>query len=399
MTVLSRIGRHFTSLPTKIFPGTNIGLFGSLVIEGHYLQRNISAGTRLLAASLPHVRPTSISKDDKRDFMAVFPDIVRELTQNKKEKFPDIGTILGKIMQYNVSGGKNVRGLTTVYAYRMLAPEEDLTPENIRMVQVVGWCLEMLQGFFVIADDLTDGSLTRRQRPCWYKLPDVGLRAVSDALVLQAEALYLYEKHCKDKSFYVPVLELLLKAIRKTAYGQVLDSITSYSKLDSLTMDRYNFIIRHKTSYYTFYLPVAIGMFMAGIHTKELHRQSESVLLEIGNYFQVQDDYLDVFGDEEITGKKGTDIQEGKCTWLAIIAFQRATPEQRLILEHCYGKKDEDKIKTVKDTFLEIGLPGIYNAYEEETFNLINRQIQQLSAGLPHELYLTLLHKIYGRNK
>ncbi|XP_066901991.1 farnesyl pyrophosphate synthase [Halyomorpha halys] len=344
------------------------------------------------------IRPQTITKDDKRDFMAVFPDIVRDLTQ-QDPGISDLSTLISKLMQYNVSGGKKVRGLTVVYSYRMLAPDHDLTPENIRLAQILGWCVEMLQGFFVVIDDLTDQSVTRRGRPCWYRLPGIGLRASSDALLIQAGTFQLLQQHCKDKEFYVDLVELFLDATRRTTYGQTLDLVSSFPNITHLTMDRYNFITKYKTSYYTFHLPVAIAMYMAGIYNTELHRQAKSVLLEMGHYFQVQDDYLDVFSDEEVSGKKGTDIQEGKCTWLAIIAFQRASPSQREILESCYGSKDPEKIQKVKDIFIEIGLPAVFHAYEEETYNLITRQIQQLSEGLPHELFLTLLHKMYGRKQ
>lgn len=51
-----------------------------------------------------------------------------------------------------------------------------------------------------------------------------------------------------------------------------------------------------------------------------------------------QDDYLDLFGDPKITGKIGTDIQDNKCSWLVVQCLQRASPEQRQILQVPEGR-------------------------------------------------------------
>lgn len=64
-----------------------------------------------------------------------------------------------------------------------------------------------------------------------------------------------------------------------------------------------------------------------------MFRQAKTILLEMGHFFQVQDDYLDCYGKPEVIGKVGTDIEEGKCTWLAVVALQRVTSDQRKILE------------------------------------------------------------------
>lgn len=66
-------------------------------------------------------------------------------------------------------------------------------------------------------------------------------------------------------------------------------------------------IVRYKTSVYSFYLPFAAGMLAAG-HEPNCPIM-EDILMEMGFYFQVQDDFLDCFGDPSVTGKIGTDIQ------------------------------------------------------------------------------------------
>jgi farnesyl diphosphate synthase len=55
--------------------------------------------------------------------------------------------------------------------------------------------------------------------------------------------------------------------------------------------------------------------------------------MQMGEFFQVQDDYLDCYGDPNVTGKIGTDIEEGKCSWLAVQAIKICNQEQRETLQ------------------------------------------------------------------
>lgn len=81
------------------------------------------------------------------------------------------------------------------------------------------------------------------------------------------------------------------------------------------------------------YFVDAVLNFQAKIKDPEMFRQTKTILMEMGHFFQVQDDYLGCYGDLESTGKNNTDIEEGKCTWLVVVALQRVTKEQRKILE------------------------------------------------------------------
>ncbi|XKL64258.1 hypothetical protein PGB90_004344 [Kerria lacca] len=174
--------------------------------------------------------------------------------------------------------------------------------------------------------------------------------------------------------------------------GQALDVLLSKNfettrKMNKFTMDRYKAIVKYKTAYYSFQLPVSLAMFMAGISDEKRHRQAKLILLEMGSYFQIQDDYLDCFGNMAEIGKSGTDIQDGKCTWLLVVALQRANAQQKEKLDECYGCNDLEKVEIVKNIYKEIGLPNIYAAFEEDTYNLLVTRIQQISRGLPHDVF------------
>jgi len=261
----------------------------------------------------------------------------------------------------------------------------------------------------LIADDIMDGSETRRGQPCWYKKDDLGLTAFNDAILLETCVYSLLAKHFRDQPYYQNLLESFLEVTRLTSMGQALDllSANTFNKergqpgsLSTFDMNRYNAIVKYKTSYYSFFLPVALAMNMAGIKDSELYLQSKRILLEMGHFFQVQDDFLDCFGDPEITGKKGTDIQDGKCSWMVVVALQRANISQKVALEANYGIDDPEKIAAVKQIYEDLKLKKIYEKYETEFYNDIKIHIQQtsLTKGLPHEVFNNILEKLYKRS-
>lgn len=189
---------------------------------------------------------------------------------------------------------------------------------------------------------------------------------------------------------------------RQTELGQLLD-LTSQPTggdidLQRFTMARYISIVKYKTAFYSFYLPVALGMIVDGITSKALFDRAREILVIMGEYFQIQDDYLDCFGDPKVIGKVGTDIQDNKCSWLVVQALKRANPTQRLILEHNYGQHDVGKVEAIKRLFEEMGLKSVFAEYEERSYSAI----QSLLAGvteMPKEVFEFLLKKIYKRSK
>ena len=196
-----------------------------------------------------------------------------------------------------------------------------------------------------------------------------------------------------------------------------------------------------QTAYYSFYLPIACGLILAGAPPSALEA-TKGIALEMGRYFQVrfflpffvfalgagkwalfsrrdvspaltpppplsrslslslqvQDDYLDAFGDPAAIGKVGTDIQDNKCSWLVCTALATATPAQRAVIEANYGKEDEASVAAIKALYAEMDLEGKFRAYEAESYAALTAAIEGQS-DVPAGVFTAMLAKIYKRQK
>lgn len=167
-------------------------------------------------------------------------------------------------MEYNLPKGKKNRGLITVLTYKSLVKSQDLKPENLRLAYILGWCVEMLNAFFLVNDDVMDSSITRRGQTCWHQLEDVGLTAINDALLMENAVYALLKKYFRNSDCYVELMELFHEITFITACGQNLDLLNAEKPVTTFTMDKYKATVANKTSYYTFYLPFAVAMHLAG---------------------------------------------------------------------------------------------------------------------------------------
>lgn len=77
------------------------------------------------------------------------------------------------------------------------------------------------------------------------------------------------------------------------------------------------------------------------------------------------------------------------------------TPEQRKVLDENYGRRNDQSEARVKQVFTDLDMPGIYARYEEESYGRLMKLIQNipLDSGLPREMFVTFMNRIYKREK
>ncbi|KAL1937289.1 hypothetical protein VTO73DRAFT_13853 [Trametes versicolor] len=346
------------------------------------------------------------------DVFAVFRDEL--LAYLRQEGMPqDAVDWYRRNLEYNVPGGKLNRGLSVVDSVEILQGRV-LGEDEYFKAALLGWCIELLQAFFLVSDDMMDQSVTRRGQPCWYRVEGVSHIAINDSFMLEGAIYFLLKKHFRTEPYYVHLLELFHDTTFQTELGQLIDLITApedHVDLSKFSLEKHQKIVIYKTAYYSFYLPVALSMYMTGIpHTaqNDPYALAQSILIPLGEYFQVQDDFLDFAQPPELLGKIGTDIVDNKCSWCVNTALALANPAQRKVLDDNYGRKDAAAEARVKALYEELGIRARFAAYEEAAYKRIVNLIEtipekpQAKAGevvLRREVFKVFLDKIYKRQK
>ncbi len=347
--------------------------------------------------------PLALTGDEKADFKLVFKSLTDELLESIDQYNlpPRTKEYMREMIEYNVPHGKLTRGLTVISALRSFKGGGTLSPTDYRRAAVLGWCVEWLQAMFLVMDDIMDESETRRGQPCWYLRPDVKMNAINDGLLLEAHIYVVLQKYFGKDDVYVPLLELLHETTHQTALGQFLDLTTAEpNKVDfsRFSMGIYTDIVVYKTSFYSFYLPIALGMRLAGVDDASLYAHAKRICIKMGTMFQVQDDYLDCYGEPEKIGKIGTDIRDNKCGWLINKALEVCSPAQKKVLESNYAKKEPKCEAKVKAVFRDLDLESKFLAYEEKEHAELTQMIAQ-TRGMPSVIFSQLLARIYKRQK
>ena len=268
-------------------------------------------------------------------------------------------------------GGKRIRPVLMLMAYNLWKDD----PERI-MMQALG--LETYHNFTLLHDDLMDNADMRRGHETVHKKWNANQAILSgDTMLLQA-----FERmEACDADKLKEVFKVFLVTTFEIGEGQQLD--VEFETRNDVTEDEYIEMIRLKTSV-LLACAVKIGAILAGASKEDadnLYKFGE----QIGLAFQLQDDYLDVYGDPKVFGKNiGGDITSNKKTYMLINAVNRANASQREELMRWINATAFDrneKVAAVTRLYDEIGIRQLCEKKMESCYQLGLQHLAKVSVS------------------
>jgi geranylgeranyl diphosphate synthase type II len=264
-------------------------------------------------------------------------------------------------------GGKRIRPVLTLMA-------TDIFAGDYKKALPAALAVEVFHNFTLVHDDIMDDAPLRRGKATVHEKWDINRGILSgDAMLILA---YKYFENY-DAITFQKLAKLFSKTALEVCDGQQLD--VDFETRNDVTIDEYINMIRLKTS-----VLVAAALKMGAIVAQTEDENADLIYdfgLNLGLAFQLQDDYLDTFGDPETFGKQiGGDIIENKKTFLYLKTLEVADKETRKRLKHYYRKKLKEntiKITDVTRTYQINDIPFLMKKeiemYTEKAFETLTQ--------------------------
>lgn len=298
--------------------------------------------------------------------IATYQEIISEHFNKLKIANEPVG--LYEPISYILSlGGKRMRPVLTLMT-------TEIFESDYSKALNAATAIEIFHNFSLIHDDIMDDAPLRRGKETVHEKWDLNTGILSgDAMLILA---YQYFED------YEPIIfQKLAKLFSKTALevceGQQYD--VDFETRDDVTIPEYLKMIEYKTA-----VLVGAAMKMGAIVAETTEENADLIYafgLNLGIAFQLQDDYLDAFGDPKTFGKQvGGDIIENKKTYLYLKAMEFSTNENKEMISHLFSIQpldNTDKITSVKEIFNATGASKATQDaimfYTQEAFEKLNQ--------------------------
>ena len=263
-------------------------------------------------------------------------------------------------------GGKRLRPKLCLHSYNLLS--DDMGNSII----FPAMALEVFHEYTLIHDDIMDRSDTRRGNPTVYKKWNENIAILSGDVM----SLLSYKYLAYAPTEVLPdALKLFTETTMQVCEGQQYDM--DFENLPFITKEDYLMMIGLKTAV-LLACSCKMGALIGGAPVPVCNALYQFGY-KLGIAFQITDDYLDTFGNEQVFGKKiGGDIVNNKKTWLLVDCIRRADGETKQALEKLMQLGEEDralKVESVRNLYVEL---GVKEAAEAEILAWHRKALEEL---------------------
>ena len=285
-------------------------------------------------------------------------------------------------------GGKRLRPLLVLLSAKAVGG-------NIKGIYNASIAVELLHNFTLVHDDIMDNADKRRGKPTVHKKFDTNTAILTGDSLLSVAYEYLL-KDCNGNT--KEVVSSFTKGLVEVCEGQSLDK--EYETKRNVTHEEYILMIQKKTAAMA-EMCCKIGAMLGKGNPKEINALARFGK-NIGIAFQIQDDLLDVTGNENDFGKfVGGDLVEGKKTYLFIKALERAEGSDRKKLLRIIKNKGikPEKIQEYKNIYIRL---GVLNDAREEIKKYTKKALNSLKILKRREdrdIFTWLADSLIKRNK
>lgn len=283
-------------------------------------------------------------------------------------------------------GGKRIRPVLCLMGNELF---EDISTDAFHVASAV----ELFHNFTLIHDDIMDQAPLRRGKPTVHALygEPTALLSGDVMLVVAYEELNKISHHTRE------IMALFNRTAKEVCEGQQLDM--DFEKMEDISLNQYLNMISLKTSV-LLAASLQMGAILGGAGEGNQHELYEFGR-KLGIAFQVQDDYLDAFGDPEKFGKQvGGDILANKKTFLMIHALETASEEQRKSLRGLMQDNPPDKVDRVLDIFRACGIEQWAMELKDQYLNAAFDHLEEIAVlSKRKEPLKRLAHYLVQRDK
>jgi geranylgeranyl diphosphate synthase type II len=262
-------------------------------------------------------------QEEMKRVKARVDDLILSQLLPKTSRVREVDLLYTMMRDYPSRPAKGMRPFLCVTACRAAGGTED-------DALLTAACIELFQNWILIHDDIEDGSELRRGEPALHRKYDVALALnAGDALHAKTWEAILRNRSILGLQKTFAVMKEFSKMVNETTEGQHMELGWVLAKRWDLSVNDYYEMCTRKTSWYTVASPCRMGAIVAGADADVL-RDLREFGISLGIAFQIQDDALNLVGDQKKYGKaKSDDILEGKRTLILLHLLGVASQSER----------------------------------------------------------------------